>query len=166
MTSKQNAVARDLLENTGKSVSKAMLDAGFAPSSAKNPQQLTRSKGWQKLLQSYLPDKKLIEKHKKLLDLQVIGQFVFSGFIGADEAGSMISQIAQGNVISIGRSFDKKGETTIVYFSAPDSRTQIEALKLAYKLKGRLNQNVSVSGDKVIAMFGSPNGNSGGHSAS
>ena len=161
MTSKQQVVARDLLENTGKPVSKAMLDAGYAPTSAKNPQQLTKSKSWQKLMQEYLPDEKLIEKHKKLLEVRVFDRFVFPGYLEAENASESFSRIPNCDVIRVGWS----GETTIVYFSVPDYRTQLEALKLAYKLKGKLNSNVLVSGEKVIAILNSSNGNSSGQNA-
>lgn len=55
-TMRQKAVAIDLLENTGKPVSTAMLDAGYAPGTAKNPMELTESKGWHELLEQYFPD--------------------------------------------------------------------------------------------------------------
>ena len=68
MTIKQKTVAKDILENTGKPVSQAMLDAGYAPSTAKNPDELTDSKGWQELMNKHLPDDKLLTKHEEALE--------------------------------------------------------------------------------------------------
>lgn len=61
MTIKQKRVALDILENPGKPVSQAMLDAGYSPAHAKNPDDLTKSKGWQQLMNEYLPDEKLLQ---------------------------------------------------------------------------------------------------------
>lgn len=58
-TLKQKAVAKDLLENAGKPVSRAMLDAGYSPATAKNPDELTNSKGWSELMNEYFPDSEL-----------------------------------------------------------------------------------------------------------
>lgn len=66
MTTKQKLVASKLQETAG-SVSKAMKLAGYSPSSAKDPQRLTRSKGWQQLMEKYLPDDRLLQVHKGLL---------------------------------------------------------------------------------------------------
>lgn len=63
-TLKQKKAAAITLENGGV-VSSAMLEAGYSPAMAKNPQKLTESKGWQELLKDYLPDKTLIEVHQE-----------------------------------------------------------------------------------------------------
>lgn len=66
-TLRQKLVAQNLLENTGKSVSQAMKEVGYKRGSYLNPQQLTRSKGWIKLMDKYLPDGKLLGKHRELV---------------------------------------------------------------------------------------------------
>ena len=65
------------MENNGKPVSIAMLEAGYPPATAKNPQQLTQSKGWQELMAEYLPDAEIAEKHKQLLNQTRVEYFVF-----------------------------------------------------------------------------------------
>lgn len=56
-TYKQRMVARILVENGGTSlsVSKAMRQAGYSPTTAKTPKKLTESKGFQLLLDSSAP---------------------------------------------------------------------------------------------------------------
>lgn len=66
-TLKQKAVAKDLLENVGKPIGQAMLDAGYSLATSKNPDHITDSKGFQSLLEQYLPDVKLLEKHDAAL---------------------------------------------------------------------------------------------------
>lgn len=68
-TLKQKIVAKDLLENVGKPIGKAMLDAGYSPATAKNPDHLTESKGFQELLrENGLDEKKLKNKLKEWID--------------------------------------------------------------------------------------------------
>lgn len=68
MTLKQQTVAKDLSENIGKPVSKAMLDAGYTPSTSEQPQRLTNSKGFQELMDTYLPDAVVLQKHAEALE--------------------------------------------------------------------------------------------------
>ena len=160
MTSKQQIVARDLLENTGKSVSKAMLDAGYAPTSAKNPQQLTRSKAWQKLMEDYLPDEKLIEKHKNLLEADKFDKLVFPYILPDKAVKDFTDFLTQLGVSTSSFSIATGGKRTVIYFTGPDRSTQLSALALAYKIKGRLSPNLFVSGEKVIAILNGASSNS------
>lgn len=68
MTLKQKIATKDLLENVGKPISKAMADAGYSPATAKNPDHLTKSKGWGELMNQFLPDNKLLTKHQEALE--------------------------------------------------------------------------------------------------
>jgi hypothetical protein len=58
--------AKILMENKGKSLSGAMRKAGYPATTAKNPQQVTKSKSWQQLMDEYLPQEFVAEKHKEL----------------------------------------------------------------------------------------------------
>ncbi|MDO8570562.1 MAG: hypothetical protein Q7R97_03175 [Candidatus Daviesbacteria bacterium] len=66
-TLRQKIVASKLVENGG-NIGRAMISAGYAPATAKTPQKLTNSIGWQKLMDKFLPDKKLLQVHQELLD--------------------------------------------------------------------------------------------------
>lgn len=70
-TIKQQKVAKILLENGG-GVSAAMREAGYGNGTAKNPQKFTRSKGWQQLMEKYLPDALVVQRHRELLDKEEI----------------------------------------------------------------------------------------------
>ncbi|HEX9504118.1 MAG TPA: hypothetical protein VF974_07455 [Patescibacteria group bacterium] len=86
MTARQGKVINKVLESNGKlAVSKAMLDAGYPPTTAKNPQQLTRSKGWQELMEQYLPDNKLLKVHNEGLEaVKVINSHTEPDYIIVD----------------------------------------------------------------------------------
>lgn len=66
----KNAVTKTL-ENIGNSNPKTkgeiLLESGYPPSIAKNPQIVEESKGFKELMEKYLPDSLLAEKHNELL---------------------------------------------------------------------------------------------------
>lgn len=70
-TFRQKLVASKLVENGG-NMGKAMVSAGYSPNTAKTPGKLTRSKGWQELMDSLFPDELLLKKHRELLEAKKI----------------------------------------------------------------------------------------------
>ena len=118
-TLKQQAVAKDLIENKGKSVSQAMVDAGYDPRTARNPQQLTRSKGWQELMEKYLPDKTLLKVHKQ-------------GLGAIRKRAEVVDR-------------DSKGAPIYEYFDEDDMPTRKQYLELAYKVKGKLQPEINLN---------------------
>ena len=66
-TIKQKLAFREVVEK-GRSVSGAMRDVGYSPNTAIDPSKLTKSDGWQELMEKHLPDRLLAKKHKEGLD--------------------------------------------------------------------------------------------------
>jgi hypothetical protein len=64
-TAKQKLVAQKVAK--GSSVSAAMREVGYSPATASHPSKVTRSKGFKVLMEKYLPDSLLMEKHQELL---------------------------------------------------------------------------------------------------
>lgn len=112
-----------LVENGGKSVSSAMVKAGYSPATAKNPEKLTKSKGWQQLMKKYLSDGKLAALHKKLLDKKEV--IVVSD---GSQSGSHIEWTGQPHTDSL------------------------KALDLAYKLKAKFPTEGG-GGDKNLIVI-------------
>ena len=71
-TENQKQIAKNVLKNIRKhqkiSISKEMRKVGYSKSSYKKPDIVLRSKGWQELMEKYLPDEKLAQVHKYLLN--------------------------------------------------------------------------------------------------
>jgi hypothetical protein len=65
-TTKQEIAVARMAENGG-NVSAAMRDAGYSAVSSRTPKKLTSSKGYAKLLEKYLPDALLLEKHHEII---------------------------------------------------------------------------------------------------
>ncbi len=66
-TLKQKLVIPKIIEHHG-NVSRAMKDVGYSEASAKNPSNLTQSKGYLELMNKYLPDNHLVKRHREFLD--------------------------------------------------------------------------------------------------
>jgi len=77
MTIKQKKAIKNMVENGG-IVSKAMVDAGYSPATAKTPQKLTESKGFEELKEQYkssllsrgIDGKRLAKKMNEWLEAQ------------------------------------------------------------------------------------------------
>jgi len=118
MTQKQKVAASKIVENGG-NISKAMIEAGYSPATAKTPQKLTKSKGWKALVEKYLPDDKLLIKHEEAL-----------------EAMKVITSHTEPD------------------YEVPDHTTRLKAVDMAYKIKGKHDVGISITGEKVIAILG------------
>lgn len=75
-TIKQKKAFDKIVENRG-NVSKAMREVGYDATTAKNPRNLTESKGFKELMNSILPDADVLKRHKELLNSQRIDHMVF-----------------------------------------------------------------------------------------
>lgn len=61
-----------IMAENGRKASPAMIQAGYSPASATRPSKLTRSKGFQELLEKYLPERHLLKKHSEFLNAKRI----------------------------------------------------------------------------------------------
>ncbi|VXC39138.1 hypothetical protein [Plantibacter sp. T3] len=150
-TDKQELAVQIYVANRGISKAEAMRRAGYADATARNPKNLTGSLSWEELMESYLPDDKLVKTHQQLLDAKRLDTEVFP--IGLDEmvikklleeAGCVIRHY---ELIMTG-----KNPGIHVWFWAPDQAARRGALDLAYKLKGKMTQKVEHSGTVPVAM--------------
>jgi hypothetical protein len=121
MTTKQVLTAKKLMENNGV-VSKAMIAAGYSKETAKNPQQITRSKGWKQLTKQFLSPDILTKKHAQMLEAK-------------KQIGAQILINADGKVIS------KENEGMI---EVDDNQTQLKAVELGYRVTGLLHSDTAV----------------------
>lgn len=141
---KQKKAATLLLENPGMSTGEAMRQAGYAPGMVKNPQDLTRSKSWQDLMNEYLPEESLVQWHKQLGNSHSLEHMVLGlgpkltkdlvdgdGKISDEQALAMLS-----DANCVVRKIVHGPQARHVYYFAPDNRARKDALDMAYKLRG------------------------------
>lgn len=110
-TIKQKKAIAKIAENHG-NVSKAMLEVGYSPNTAKKPQNLTESKGFQELVEKYLPDNLLVKVHKE-------------GLKATSKKPHLVDR-------------DDKGRPVYEYVGEADYATRHRYLETAYKLKGKV----------------------------
>src|ERR1044072_2548478 len=68
-TTRQKKVLDIITQNHGAiGLKDAMLQAGYDEDTAKRPKNLTESKGFQELVETYLPDERLQQRHRELLE--------------------------------------------------------------------------------------------------
>lgn len=148
---KQKRALEISLENGG-NMSKAMREAGYSPATAKNPDKLTKSGGFLKLMEEALPDNSLVDKHKKLLNTTKIEHMVFPregidpddmNLVGQENAKQITDILTDQDIIDMLAEVNCKvkrimhGETARhVWYWVGDATAQQKALELAYKLKG------------------------------
>lgn len=138
-TQKQRKTAEKLVENRG-SVSAAMRDAGYTAASAKNPKNVTKSKGWQELMDEYLPDIDVAKVHHDLLNAMAIEHMVFPLAVSDDEIRELLAEVN-----CKARKFQHGDSGTHVWYWTADNAARKAAVEMAYKLKGRLQTKVDVT---------------------
>ncbi len=106
-TDKQKRAFNKIVENRG-NISKTMKEVGYTKASAQNPKNLTESLGWKELINTYLPNSLLGEKHLELLNKKQV--------------------ITKDNTTTGGIDVISTGEI--------DTQAVSKGLDMAYKLKG------------------------------
>ena len=106
-TQKQLLAAQKIVKNKG-NVTKTMLEVGYSEKTARTPQKLTASKGFQDLMEDYLPNEDIIKQHSQLLNKTKI----------------------------ITYRTKKTGKVKTYDTGEIDAPAVISALNMAYKLKG------------------------------
>jgi len=117
-TMKQKLAFKKTVENGG-FVSPAMKNARYSPAMAKNPQKLTKSKGWHELMNEFLPDDSLILVHAE---------------------GLMANKVISVKIVGA-----KANEATDDFIEVPDHPIRKQYLELAYRIKGRLGVDTQIN---------------------
>ena|SRR3990167_8911942 len=130
MTFKQKAAIVKVVENHG-NVSRAMLEVGYDPTTAKNPKNLTESKAWIQLMEQYIPDDKLLVKHEEALEaVKPIGAQIL-----IDKEGKTITKENEGMI------------------EVPDHVVRLKAVELGYRVKGKLRPEEGASIEAKILVI-------------
>ena len=146
-----------IVENRG-NVSKSLREAGYSPSYAKNPKQFLSTKDAQELMEEYLPDEMIAQRHSELANAGQIAHYTFPAMIREkvvkDKTGKKVNaKTAIGECLSdkeikeivegvygcklIYIKYDSYSGGKVAYYQAPDNRSRKDAIDMAYKLKGK-----------------------------
>lgn len=134
-TQRQIETARYFIEGGQRNLYGAMRKAGYSHHTARTPDNLVKTQGWQQLMDDVLADDKLSAIHDSLLQAKSIDHLIFPLAMSDEEISELVESVG-GTV----RKF-KHGETaTHVWFWAPNTKARQDALKLAYDIKGKLGK--------------------------
>lgn len=166
-TENQKVVFRQVVDKIRKgtkvSISKEMRESGvYSESMSKKPDKLTKSKGWQTLLNTHLSDDLLSETHHDLLKSTTLDHMVFPLGVETNEQKEEFYQKREQDALKKGNTYTHvevlsdveirelllsvncvvrkivHGETARhVYFWCADNRARKDGLDMAYKLKGK-----------------------------
>lgn len=115
---------------------KILIKAGYSIQQAKRPSDVTQSKGFQELLDEYLPDELLQKKHREVLDSKFIDHMVFPTAMSDEDITELVESVG-GTV----KKFQHGENATHVWFWSPNPKVRLDAIKLAYAVKGKLGAN-------------------------
>ncbi len=127
-TENQKAAVKDTLDNLrkGKKISmrQILLKNGYSKAVANQPHFVTKSKGWQELMEEMLPDSLLSKVHKQLVNKK------------------------EKIVLGAGKGYSEIADTGQPHSDA------LKAVEMGYKLKGRFIERTDItSGGKPIIIF-------------
>lgn len=150
------ALLADIRNKTIRPLGVVLLEAGYSKNVSKQPTLVTKSKGFQELMDDILDDDSLINVHKTLLKSQRIDHMVFPlgpkeedeedsteehTALTDDEITAMLQEVG-GTVRRI-----VHGRTARhVYFWVSNDKARQDALKLAYDIKGKLGKRADDPG--------------------
>ncbi|MEK7524509.1 MAG: hypothetical protein AAB588_05790 [Patescibacteria group bacterium] len=139
---------RKVLENLGKAredgkkptMEQGMIDAGYSPSYARAG-QIKDTRAWNELLEVELPDNELTRHHNQLLNLSKIEHMVFPVAATQEQITQLIEECG-----CHAKRFMFSETQTHVWFFAPDGIAKKNALNMAYKLKKRYDNSITIKG--------------------
>lgn len=141
--------AINAIVGNGGNISKGMLEAGYAPTTANKTEKLVNSKAWPELMEKYLPNDLIAKKHKALFNQKQLDYFVFPKAMEDEEITEHVT--AAGLKVIVIRQTEKG---KMAFYSNDDPQAIAKATDMAYKLKGSyapektLNLNVEVTVDE------------------
>lgn len=132
-------------ENRGKegkkgTLQEAVVDSGYSESYARRG-GIKESKAWSETLEEAFPDDYLAEHHKQLMTAHKIESHVFPG--SEDDSSIMATIESFGFKVMKIR---KQGDYKRAYFPIINDRAKKDALDMAYKLKKRYDNTITIKG--------------------
>lgn len=147
MKTRREKVIEHLAGNGG-NMADAMRKAGYSEEYANNPQKMKRTKTFQELLDQYLPEKKVVQAHRDLLQAAKIDHATFPLSMSDAEIKEVIESIKGCQIKKF-----KHGETaTHVWYWVADNKARQSAIEMVYKLRGNFAPEKVIQVDPVKDM--------------
>lgn len=131
-------VLKKMAENGGK-VSTAMRETGFAPHYVNNPQKLTNTKSFKKLLDEFLPEDMLLRVHAEQIGSWRVNQMTFAKQVSEEQIYDFFESINR----SIKKIVEIPTGILVLYYDV-DNNSRNKALELGFRLRKKLTDKVEV----------------------
>lgn len=144
-TLKQKVAFKEVVN--GSTLTKAMKTAGYSVETSKRTNKLTATRGWEELMQTFIPDEELAIKHNQQLNSSKLNKLYFD----IDDEDEVIEDVCKKlgvELLYVKVNKDKTGKTANV--KAADFFFRDLALDKAYKVKGRYNE--AEGGNKTLII--------------
>jgi hypothetical protein len=145
-TQKQIKAAELVSENIRKDkpepIGAVLKQAGYSDSVAESPQRVTDTIGFQALIDQYLPEEDLAKAHREVLNTKKIEHMVFPLNMTDEDITELVE-----SVNGVVRKFQHSETATHVWFWAADGKLKLDAVKLAYNLRGKATGDDKPTGD-------------------
>jgi hypothetical protein len=129
---KQRKAAQLYIKNGG-NLRKAMLEAGYSKTTAKNSHLLKRQKSWQTLMDEYFPDDFVAEEQRKLLSSHRLDHYEFPAQEKDAKIMELFGMVEGVRLLKIEKYVGYKR----AYFICSDNVAKAKALDMIYKLKDK-----------------------------
>jgi hypothetical protein len=153
-------IIAEIVACRGKTQGEVMRENGLSDAYSKNPKQFLNTKTAQELMEEYLPDEMIAQRHNELANAGAISHYTFPAIIRErvvdnpnkkvggkikakkpeaecitdEEIKSVVESVPGCKLIYIKYDTFQGGKTA--YYQAPDSRSRKDAIDMVYKLKG------------------------------
>lgn len=121
------------LKQPEKPLGKIMVEEGYDETTAKKPMNMKKTKTWQELMDSYIPDTLVAKTHKELFSAAMLDHFVFPVNMDDKLIKATIESIKGCKLQKIVHGEKAKH----AYYWIPNTKARKDAVDLAYKIRGR-----------------------------
>lgn len=132
-TFRQRLVAQKITEDHRKSVSQAMVEAGYSRHTASKPSNLTQSNGWKALTKGWFQDEDVVRVHAEMLNAVCRKRYLFPLSIPDKEIREIIEFDDSFKLTYI----EKRKRQKVAHYLAPDNHTIIKAIDLYCRVTGK-----------------------------
>ena len=130
-------------------IGKILRESGYSESVSKSPTRVTKSKGWDKLMEEYFPDDALAAVEGGQLRASHVQHYVFPASESNKSIRKTIESFPNCRVVEIKLQHSWKR----AYFYAPDNAAVGKSLDRIYKLKKKYpTKDDEGSGDRVLII--------------
>lgn len=136
-TPRQRKAAQKAAENVRKAhpkpIGTILRESGYSKSTSEKPKRVTASKGFNELMEEYLPEQDVARVHRELLHSNELQNYIFPLSLDDKEIQHIVESVSGCRLIRIKKLHTSK----YAYYWAPKPMARKDGIDMAYKLRGK-----------------------------